>query len=70
MAKARTGRKIQDRTIDVTLSILKNRNGAVNHDVRLRFDRPVLQMLDVSEKEWDMANHPGKLGNLKQRSVN
>jgi replicative DNA helicase len=61
MAKARTGRKIHDRTIDVTVSILKNRNGAVNHDVRLRFDRPILQMFDVSEKEWKTANTPGQI---------
>ena len=48
MQKARTGVKISDRLIDLTVSVLKNRNGSVNQDVVLRFDRPVLKIRDFS----------------------
>jgi replicative DNA helicase len=48
MIKARSGVKIDDRLIDLTLSILKNRNGSVNTDVVLRFDRPILKIRDFS----------------------
>ena len=50
MLKARQGVKINDRLVDMTLSILKNRNGAVNQDVVLRFDRPILKLRDFSNK--------------------
>jgi len=48
MQKARAGVKISDRLIDLTVSVLKNRNGSVNQDVVLRFDRPVLKIRDFS----------------------
>ena len=50
MIKARQGVKVNDRLVDMTLSILKNRNGAVNEDVVLRFDRPVLKIRDFSNR--------------------
>jgi replicative DNA helicase len=48
MVKARSGVKIDDRLIDLTLSVLKNRNGSVNNDIVLRFDRPILKVRDFS----------------------
>jgi replicative DNA helicase len=48
MLKARQGVQMNDRMVDLTLSILKNRNGAVNQNVVLRFDRPVLKIRDYS----------------------
>ncbi|MCM8535557.1 MAG: DnaB helicase C-terminal domain-containing protein [Lentisphaeraceae bacterium] len=50
MIKAGQGVKVNDRLVDLTLSILKNRNGAVNQDIVLRFDRPVLKIRDFSTK--------------------
>jgi len=50
MEKARTGTKIPDRLIDLKLTVLKNRNGSVNQDVILRFDRPVLKIRDFSDR--------------------
>ena len=55
MVKARSGVKIDDRIIDLTLSILKNRNGAVNNDIVLRFDRPILKVKDFSTQQVNNA---------------
>jgi replicative DNA helicase len=51
MIKAQQGIKVTEPTVDLTLSILKNRNGAVNQDIILRFNRPVLQIKDFSDKK-------------------
>ena len=62
MVKARTGVKIQDRLVDLMISVLKNRNGSVNNDVVLRFDRPILKIRDFSNR---MVNRQGpKLNRL------
>ncbi|MCM8525452.1 MAG: DnaB helicase C-terminal domain-containing protein [Lentisphaeraceae bacterium] len=58
MQKARTGVKITDRLIDLTVSVLKNRNGSVNQDVVLRFDRPVLKIRDFSTTQLETYAGP------------
>lgn len=38
--------KIRARVVDLTVTILKNRNGVVNEKVALKFDRPLLRITD------------------------
>jgi len=43
---------LRDREIDLRLTILKNRNGAVNEDVILSFDRPILTITERDKGHW------------------
>ena len=55
MEKAQTaGEKLTERIVNLKLHILKNRNGAVNEEVEMIFDRPVLKIKDSSpfNKKW------------------
>ena len=40
------GEALRDRVVDLTVTALKNRNGMVNEEVVLRFDRPLLSITD------------------------
>ena len=62
MIKARDGVSVKEQLVDLTLSILKNRNGAVNSNTVLRFDRPVLKIRDFSTKK--INNTKSKLTRL------
>ena len=55
MDKAQSeNKKLTDRKVNLKLHILKNRNGAVNEEVEMIFDRPVLKIKDSSpfNKKW------------------
>ena len=39
-------RQLTDRTIDLKITPLKNRNGIVNKTITLEFDRPLLKIKD------------------------
>jgi len=40
------GETLRERAVDLKVTILKNRNGAVNEQTTLRFDRPILTITD------------------------
>lgn len=57
MEKAQSSNeKLTDRKVSLKLHILKNRNGAVNEEVELMFDRPLLKIKEeghfASKKNW------------------
>ncbi len=53
-------RKLTARTVNIDLTILKNRNGAVNDKVTLIFDRPILTMREPGPGENIKAKTPPK----------
>lgn len=43
---------LETRTVDLELTILKNRNGVVNEATTLIFDRPILTIRDKDKGNW------------------
>jgi len=43
---------LKERKVDLKLTILKNRNGIVNEDVILSFDRPILTITENDKGTW------------------
>ena len=52
------GEKLEDRKVKLDLTILKQRNGAVNETVNLTFDRPILTITDNPPGIYDDISRP------------
>ncbi len=46
------GEELREQIVDLNVTILKNRNGPVNNDVTLRFNRPILKVTESQEGRY------------------
>ena len=63
------GEKLTKREVELGLTVLKNRGGAVNDTVRLDFDRPLLRITDISKEgaPWQFMRYAKAYAKSKRK---